>query len=63
MAKIEKKVFSNPLPIALLWIAIMAWPAFFVGVKNGPGFIALSFGSIFALIIVGGLWYNYINKK
>ena len=61
--QIEKKVFSNPLPIALLWIAIMAWPAFFVGVKNGPGFIALSFGSIFALLIVGGLWYNYINKK
>ena len=61
--QIEKKVFSNPLPIALLWIAIMAWPAFFIGVKNGPSFIALSFGSIFALLIVGGLWYNYINKK
>ena len=61
--QIEKKVFSNPLPIAFLWIAIMAWPAFFIGVKNGPGFIALSFGSVFALLIVGGLWYNYINKK
>ena len=61
--QIEKKVFSNPLPIAFLWIAIMAWPAFFIGVKNGPEFIALSFGSIFALLVVGALWYNYINKK
>ena len=61
--QIAKKVFSNPLPLAFLCLAFMAWPAFFIGVKNGPSFIALSFGSIFALIIVGGLWYNYINKK
>ena len=60
--QIEKKVFSNPLPIALLWIAIMAWPAFFIGVKNTCSAnysFCMNFFSIIHLATYGHIFFNY----
>jgi hypothetical protein len=61
--QIEKKVYQNPFIVAIAWIAIMAWPVIITGANAGASFVLLSFGGIFLVMLLGVLWYNYINKK
>ena len=49
--------------VAIAWIAIMAWPVVITGTNAGASFVLLSFGGIFLVMLLGVLWYNYINKK
>ena len=61
--QIEKKVYQNPFIVAIAWIAIMAWPVVITGADAGASFVLLSFGGILLVMLLGILWYKYINKK
>tara|TARA_Y100001972_G_scaffold66050_1_gene80490 strand:+ start:186 stop:581 length:396 start_codon:yes stop_codon:yes gene_type:complete len=61
--QIEKKVYQNPFIVAIAWIAIMAWPVVITGANAGASFVLLSFGGVLLVMLLGVLWYNYINKK
>jgi len=61
--KIEKQVYKNPFLVAIAWIAVMAWPVIVTGSEAGPSFVLMSFGGIFFVTLLAGLWYKYINKK
>ena len=61
--QIEKKVYQNPFIVAVAWIAIMAWPVVITGADAGASFVLLSFGGILLVMLLGILWYKYINKK
>ena len=61
--KVEKKVYDNPLLVAVAWIFLMSWPVLLTGAEAGPTFILMSFGGIFLSVLLGAFWYNYINKK
>jgi len=61
--KVEKRLHDYPFIVFLLWIALMTWPLAVGLVSDSPHMLLYSFGSIIVLTIVGGLWYNYINKK
>jgi len=61
--KVEKKIYNNPFAVFLLWVVLMCWPIL-VGVASDSGHMLLySFGGIAVLTVLGGLWFNYINKK
>ena len=59
--KVERKLESNTGLIFLLWLIAMGTPAFFV-VHHTPWFLLYTFGSVILLMVLGGLWYNYIKK-
>ena len=61
--KVEKRLHDYPFIVFLLWIALMTWPLAVGLVSDSPHMLLYSFGSIIVLTILGGLWYNYINKK
>ena len=62
--KVEKQLYKNPFFVFLLWIAVMVWPlAAGIVMTDSPHMMLYSFASIAILTVLGGLWYNYINKK
>ena len=61
--KIEKQLYKNPFFVFLLWVVVMVWPLAAGLVADSPHMILYSFGGIAILIILGVLWYNYIDKK
>ena len=60
--KVEKQLYKNPFMVFLLWIAIMVWPLFFGLASDSPNMILYSFGGVILLTLLGGVWYNYIEK-
>ena len=60
--KVEKKLYNNPFAVFLLWIVVMVWPLAAGVVSDSPHMLLYSFGSIALLTILGGFWYNYIDK-
>ena len=59
--KVERKLESNTGLIFLIWLIAMGTPAFFVE-HHTPWFLLYTFGSVILLMVIGGLWYNYIKK-
>ena len=60
--KVERKLESNTGLIFLLWLIAMGTPAFFVEHLT-TWFLLYTFGSVILLMVLGGLWYNYIKKR
>ena len=60
--KLEKQLYKNPFVVFLLWIALMVWPLFFGLASDSPNMILYSFGGVILLTLLGGVWYNYIEK-
>tara|TARA_R110001592_G_scaffold182925_2_gene426394 strand:- start:561 stop:980 length:420 start_codon:yes stop_codon:yes gene_type:complete len=58
--KIEKRLGAGWFFLA--WCIVMGWPAFMMEDTNQPWWLLYSFGSIFALVGLGGMWYQYIDK-
>ncbi len=61
--KVEKQLYNNPFVVFLLWIVLMAWPIVAGLTLDTPHMLLYSFGGIILLTFIGGLWYNYIDKK
>jgi len=61
--KVEKKVMGNPFLFFITWCLVMGWPALTGTAVNTPYTLLYSFGGIIGLVIIGGWWHNYINKK
>ena len=40
----------------------MVWPLFFGLASDSPNMILYSFGGVILLTLLGGVWYNYIEK-
>ena len=59
---LEKQLYKNPFVVFLLWIALMVWPLAFGLATDSPHMILFSFGGVILLTIIGGIWYNYIEK-
>ena len=59
---VEKQLYNIPFAVFLLWIAVMVWPLFFGLASDSPHMMLYSFVSIAVLTIIGGFWYNYIEK-
>jgi len=59
--KVERKLEANTGLIFLIWLIAMGTPAFFVE-HHTPWFLLYTFGSVILLMVIGGLWYNYIKK-
>ena len=60
--RVEKKIEKNVGWVALIWIGVMGWPAFFTN-HDTPLFIVYSFTSVILMFLLAAWWYNYINKK
>jgi len=60
--KVERKLETNTGIVFLLWLAVMGIPAILYGTQNTPWMLAYTFGTIIMMLIVSGLWYNYIKK-
>ncbi len=61
--KVERQLYNSPFFVFVLWIAVMGWPLATGIVSDSPHMMLYSFGGIILLTILGGLWYNYIDKK
>jgi len=61
--KVEKQLYNNPFAVFLLWIAVMGWPVGVGLVSSSPHMLLYSFAGIALLTILGGFWYNYLDKK
>jgi len=59
--KVERKL--NAGWIFALWLTLMVWPAVVLTESNQPIFILYMFGGVFALVLLGSWWDNYVNKK
>ena len=60
--KVERKLENNTGLIFLSWLVIMGGPAIFFGTQNTPWMLVWTMGTIIGLMLVAGLWYNYIRK-
>jgi len=60
--KVERKLETNTGLIFLSWLVIMGVPAVLYGTQNTPWMLASTFGPIIMIMVVSGLWYNYIKK-
>jgi len=45
-----------------LWLVVMGIPAIIFGSQNTPWMLVYTFGTIMLMLMVSGLWYNYIKK-
>ena len=61
--KVERQLHNYPFIVFLLWIVAMSWPVLVGLAHDSPHMLLYSFSGIIVLTILGGLWYNYINKK
>ena len=46
----------------ITWCIIMGWPALMMD-SNQPWYLLYSFGTVFALFGLAGMWYTYLEKK
>lgn len=60
--KVERKLETNVGLIFLSWLVLMGAPAVLYGTQNTPWMLAYTFGTIAMIMVVSGLWYNYIKK-
>ena len=60
--KVERKLENNTGLIFIVWLAIMGGPAIFFGAQNTPWMLVWTIGTIIGLMLIAGLWYNYIKK-
>ena len=60
---VEKKLHNNPLLLFIAWVALMIWPVLVGIASDSPHMLLFSFTGIAVLTMLGGLWYNYIEKK
>ena len=60
---VEKKLHNNPLLLFIAWVALMIWPVLVGIASDSPHMLLYSFTGIAVLTMLGGLWYNYIDKK
>ena len=60
--KVERKLENNTGLIFLSWLVLMGVPAIFFGAQNTPWYLVATFGTIIMIMIVSGLWYNYIKR-
>ena len=58
--KVETKVGAGWF--FLTWCIIMGWPALMMD-SNQPWYLLYSFGTVFALFGLAGMWYTYLEKK
>ena len=61
--KVEKKLHNNPFLLFIAWVALMIWPILVGIASDSPHMLLYSFSGIAVLTMLGGLWYNYIDKK
>ena len=60
--KVERKLETNVGLVFLSWLVLMGAPAVLYGTQNTPWMLAYTFGTIVMIMVVSGLWYNYIKK-
>ena len=60
---VEKKLHNNPFLLFVAWIVLMIWPVLVGIASDSPHMLLYSFTGIAILTMLGGLWYNYIDKK
>ena len=60
---VKKKLHNNPLLLFIAWVALMIWPVLVGIASDSPHMLLYSFTGIAVLTMLGGLWYNYIEKK
>lgn len=60
--KVERKLETNVGLIFLLWLVLMGAPAILFGTSNTPWMLAYTFGTVITMMMVAGVWYNYIKK-
>jgi hypothetical protein len=46
----------------ITWCIIMGWPALMMD-QSQPWYLLYSFGTVFALFGLAGMWYTYLEKK
>ena len=58
--KAEKKIGAGWF--FLTWCIIMGWPALMMD-QSQPWYLLYSFGTVFALFGLAGMWYTYLERK
>ena len=61
--KVEKQFHKNPFLLFIAWVVLMVWPILVGIASDSPHMLLYSFSGIAVLTMIGGLWYNYIDKK
>ena len=61
--KVEKQFHKNPFLLFIAWVVLMIWPILVGIASDSPHMLLYSFTGIAILTMIGGLWYNYIDKK
>ena len=61
--KVEKQFHKNPFLLFIAWVVLMVWPILVGIASDSPHMLLYSFTGIAVLTMLGGLWYNYIEKK
>ena len=61
--KVEKQLHKNPFLLFVAWVILMCWPVLVGIASDSPHMLLYSFTGIAVLTMLGGLWYNYIDKK
>ena len=61
--KVEKRLHQNPFLLFIAWVVLMCWPVLVGIASDSPHMLLYSFTGIAILTMLGGLWYNYIDKK
>ena len=61
--KVEKQFHKNPFLLFIAWVVLMGWPILVGIASDSPHMLLYSFTGIAILTMIGGLWYNYIDKK
>ena len=52
----------NNVWLVVIWLAVMVWPAILASTYNSPLFLLFAVGGVAALVILMGIWHNYIHK-
>ena len=60
--KVERKLENNAGLIFIAWLILMGAPAVIWGAENTPWMLVWTIGTIIGLMLVAGMWYNYIKK-
>ncbi len=58
--KAEKKIGAGWFFLA--WLVVMGWPAMMME-HDQPWWLLYSFGTVFSLFGLAGMWYTYIERK
>jgi len=58
--KAEQKIGAGWFFLA--WLVVMGWPALMMD-NEQPWWLLYSFGTVFALFGLAGMWYTYLEKK